>query len=293
MSPVISQLLRPGHKQDLDKKEKEKKGSNENDPPASQDKSDEAIKPNALGKETAVAKARPRNDDGFRYVNKKNRSTHESANDFDTAHEQRDNPLMRMRARRTKGDRTIRSLHRKNRRRRFIASVDEALITPSQTKPECIETEQKPSTPSKDPFEANLRRSSNDNRYTWSLNLLNSVTTVSIRKEFIQNKKYTPQEYTFEHYKRNTAKNRKYLYCEDYRYEDVICMDSNRVILKQRPPDDDYIHASWMVMPDGQRYICTQGPVQETLEDFWHMVITEQCCVVVMLCSLREGDFLI
>ncbi|KAK6010208.1 Protein-tyrosine phosphatase, partial [Ostertagia ostertagi] len=73
-------------------------------------------------------------------------------------------------------------------------------------------------------------------------------------------------------------------------YEDVICVDNTRVILKERGPDDDYIHASWMDTPDGQRYICTQGPLQETLEDFWHMVYTEKCNVVVMLCCLREGN---
>ncbi|KAK5982622.1 Tyrosine-protein phosphatase domain-containing protein, partial [Trichostrongylus colubriformis] len=70
------------------------------------------------------------------------------------------------------------------------------------------------------------------------------------------------------------------------RYEDVICMDSTRVILKDRTPDNDYIHANWMDMPDGQRYICTQ----ETLEDFWHMVYTEKSSVIVMLCCLREGN---
>ncbi|VDO57303.1 unnamed protein product [Haemonchus placei] len=106
--------------------------------------------------------------------------------------------------------------------------------------------------------------------------------TITIRKEFIQNKNYKPPEYTCEHFKRNISKNR---------YEDVLCIDSTRVVLKERPPDTDYIHASWMDMPDGQRYISTQGPLQETLEDFWHMVYTEKSYVIVMLCCLREGEF--
>ncbi|PIO70477.1 Protein-tyrosine phosphatase [Teladorsagia circumcincta] len=104
-------------------------------------------------------------------------------------------------------------------------------------------------------------------------------TMATIRKEFIQNKNYRPSEYTFDYFKRNVPKNR---------YEDVICVDSTRVVLKERGPDDDYIHASWMDMPDGQKYICTQGPLQETVEDFWHMVFTEKSNVVVMLCCLRE-----
>ncbi|KAK6058022.1 hypothetical protein COOONC_04412 [Cooperia oncophora] len=33
-----------------------------------------------------------------------------------------------------------------------------------------------------------------------------------------------------------------------------------------------------------------EGPLQETLEDFWHMVYSEKSYVVVMLCCLREGN---
>ncbi|KAK6041819.1 Protein-tyrosine phosphatase, partial [Cooperia oncophora] len=104
-------------------------------------------------------------------------------------------------------------------------------------------------------------------------------------------------------------------------YDDVICIDATRVILKGRPPDDDYIHANWMVMPDSQKYICTQnydadsshlaqeehinlkrhcnailfspftkGPIQETILDFWHMIFTEKGTVIVMLCAFKEGN---
>ncbi|VDM54881.1 unnamed protein product, partial [Angiostrongylus costaricensis] len=75
----------------------------------------------------------------------------------------------------------------------------------------------------------------------------------------------------------------------DSRYDDVICIDSTRVILKERPPDDDYIHANWMIMPDQTKYICTQGPIQETLVDFWQMIFTEKSTVIVMLCAFKEG----
>ncbi|KAK6052727.1 Protein-tyrosine phosphatase [Cooperia oncophora] len=65
-------------------------------------------------------------------------------------------------------------------------------------------------------------------------------------------------------------------------------MDSTRVRLKARSENDDYIHASWMTMPDNQKYLCTQGPIAETVEDFWHMVFTERSNVIVMLCSFVE-----
>ncbi|VDK51153.1 unnamed protein product [Cylicostephanus goldi] len=31
------------------------------------------------------------------------------------------------------------------------------------------------------------------------------------------------------------------------------------------------------------------GPIQETLEDFWHMIYTERSAVIVMLCAFKEG----
>ncbi|KAK6030933.1 Protein-tyrosine phosphatase [Ostertagia ostertagi] len=84
-----------------------------------------------------------------------------------------------------------------------------------------------------------------------------------------------------------------------YRYNDIICIDATRVVLKGRPPEDDYINASWMTMPDGQKYICTQacllryltikGPLLEFVGDFWHMVTSEKSNVIVMLCNFNEG----
>ena len=50
-----------------------------------------------------------------------------------------------------------------------------------------------------------------------------------------------------------------YVFYMNYiRYNDVLCMDSTRVRLKARRDYDDYIHASWITMPDKQKYICTQ-----------------------------------
>ncbi|KAK6747828.1 hypothetical protein RB195_000800 [Necator americanus] len=119
-----------------------------------------------------------------------------------------------------------------------------------------------------------------DNRYKWSMNVFSKTNMAVLRKEFIKHKKYKPLCFTFEACKKNEPKNR---------YDDVICIDATRVILKGRPPDDDYIHANWMIMPDQQKYICTQGPLQETLIDFWQMIFTEGCNVIVMLCSFKEG----
>ncbi|KAI6194799.1 Protein kinase [Aphelenchoides besseyi] len=72
-------------------------------------------------------------------------------------------------------------------------------------------------------------------------------------------------------------------------YADVMCHDENRVILRNRAADDNYIHASYVrANPKAQTYICTQGPMDETAIDFWQMVVQEKAAVVVMLCNFHE-----
>ena len=104
-----------------------------------------------------------------------------------------------------------------------------------------------------------------------------------INKEFIVYKSYKPTNYTTEVYNKNDHKNR---------YDDILCMDATRVVLKDRAPEDNYIHANWIMMPDKQPYICTQGPLAATLEDFWHMIYTEKSNVIVMLTALEDGMFI-
>ncbi|KHN78776.1 Receptor-type tyrosine-protein phosphatase gamma, partial [Toxocara canis] len=57
-----------------------------------------------------------------------------------------------------------------------------------------------------------------------------------------------------------------------FSYTDVLCLDKTRVILRGRTKDNDYIHANWVELPSHRKYICTQGPLNETVEDFWLMV---------------------
>uniref|UniRef100_A0A915D2L0 Tyrosine-protein phosphatase domain-containing protein n=1 Tax=Ditylenchus dipsaci TaxID=166011 RepID=A0A915D2L0_9BILA len=57
------------------------------------------------------------------------------------------------------------------------------------------------------------------------------------------------------------------------RYKDIYCMEANRVMLNW-PPDD--------------QIICTQGPMENTLVDFWRMIWQENCSSILMLCSVME-----
>lgn len=58
---------------------------------------------------------------------------------------------------------------------------------------------------------------------------------------------------------------------------DVIFIDEARVVLKWSPESsNDYIHANWVHIHGNKKYICTQGPTQKTVEDFWRMIFQEK-----------------
>ncbi|XP_075713893.1 tyrosine-protein phosphatase non-receptor type 9 [Rhinoderma darwinii] len=76
------------------------------------------------------------------------------------------------------------------------------------------------------------------------------------------------------------------------RYGDVPCLDQTRVKLKRVNWHDrsDYINASFM---DGyllkNMYIGTQGPMENTFQDFWQMVWEQNVLVIVMTTRVEEG----
>ncbi|TKR68628.1 hypothetical protein L596_024588 [Steinernema carpocapsae] len=73
------------------------------------------------------------------------------------------------------------------------------------------------------------------------------------------------------------------------RYKDVICSDEGRVALSWPPGNtNDYVHANWVPVKGEKKYICTQGPTEKTVEDFWRLVWQEKCKSIVMLCGIME-----
>ncbi|CAI4228939.1 unnamed protein product [Auanema sp. JU1783] len=74
------------------------------------------------------------------------------------------------------------------------------------------------------------------------------------------------------------------------RYSDVHCIDSTRVVLKiDSERSGDYIHANYVQNELlNRKFICTQGPLQDTTYDFWRMVYQEKINSIVMLCSPNE-----
>lgn len=88
------------------------------------------------------------------------------------------------------------------------------------------------------------------------------------------------------------------------RYKDVLCVEQNRVQLA----NGRYIHANWIdtngssllhllfgdpqfvlfVFLGERRFICTQGPLPTTCDDFWTMIVQERVNAIVMLCDCIE-----
>ncbi|XP_077389513.1 protein tyrosine phosphatase receptor type Fa isoform X4 [Festucalex cinctus] len=92
------------------------------------------------------------------------------------------------------------------------------------------------------------------------------------------------QQFTWEHSNMEINKPKN-------RYANVIAYDHTRVLLTpvDGVPGSDYINANYV---DGYRkqnaYIATQGPLPDTLGDFWRLVWEQRTSTVVMMTRLEE-----
>ncbi|VDN02356.1 unnamed protein product [Thelazia callipaeda] len=76
--------------------------------------------------------------------------------------------------------------------------------------------------------------------------------------------------------------------CIKNRYDDIRLLDKTRVVLKDTPDNNDYINASYVIAGD-TTFICTQGPMENTIQDFWIMSVQEQVKVILQLCKYNEN----
>ena len=79
----------------------------------------------------------------------------------------------------------------------------------------------------------------------------------------------------------NTLKNR---------YANIQPYDHSRVILEgDSTSGSDYINADYLPGFNGnQEYIAAQGPLPETISDFWRMVWEQGCSAIVMVLIFFE-----
>jgi len=97
---------------------------------------------------------------------------------------------------------------------------------------------------------------------------------------------HTPDQYTAANDPENSNRNR---------YSDVLAMDSSRMKIdaiepscEDGAPPSDYINGNLI---DGfhKKYICTQGPTEDTAVHFWMMMMSQGVRAIVMLTRTVEG----
>uniref|UniRef100_A0A7E4VND6 Tyrosine-protein phosphatase domain-containing protein n=1 Tax=Panagrellus redivivus TaxID=6233 RepID=A0A7E4VND6_PANRE len=107
-----------------------------------------------------------------------------------------------------------------------------------------------------------------------------------LRAEFASLATYVPTDPAATVFSQHKDKNR---------YNNIPCLDRTRVVLKyQVPPETDYIHANWTMIPEslvklGNKYICCQAPTEATLNDWWRMIWQEKPKHIIMLCRVVEN----
>lgn len=69
------------------------------------------------------------------------------------------------------------------------------------------------------------------------------------------------------------------------RYKEIYPYKHNIVKISN---EDIYINGSWIDIPIKSTYIATQGPKDNTMDDFWQMCFEYNVNVIVMLCSVIE-----
>ncbi|CCD61168.1 Protein-tyrosine phosphatase [Caenorhabditis elegans] len=119
----------------------------------------------------------------------------------------------------------------------------------------------------------------------WVLRALD-VGVDKLREEFRGLAKYTRPDMTQVMFNANQSPD---IAITKNRYQDVPCQDQSAVKLDQ-PSPCNYIHANYVGCPmiPEKRFICAQGPLDQTIDEFWWMVIQNKVEQIVMLCKTVE-----
>ncbi|XP_053395158.1 receptor-type tyrosine-protein phosphatase mu-like [Mercenaria mercenaria] len=118
-------------------------------------------------------------------------------------------------------------------------------------------------------------------------NLLDLVTGNTEKERFEKEFKGLPQGMTENYSDAMKSQNKK-----KNRYTNLYAYNDTRVVLgidEGTSSDSDYINACYINgFKQVRKYIASQGPTKETLQDFWKMVWQDDSCKIVMLTNVIE-----
>ncbi|KHN80513.1 Receptor-type tyrosine-protein phosphatase C [Toxocara canis] len=171
--------------------------------------------------------------------------------------------------------------------RHRTASAQMNIVFPASSKTSegtisgCNETEEKTQEQENAPSAENADRKAQNEVQAWVERMLQKGVR-GLRQEFFRLRLATnPTADQYQQFTINAPFGRN-------RYRDVFCLDESRIVLRNHPSGNDYIHANYVSTPLTQnRFICAQAPKDETVYDFWLMILQEQIEVIIML-----GDFI-
>jgi len=73
------------------------------------------------------------------------------------------------------------------------------------------------------------------------------------------------------------------------RYPDIKAYDQTRVKLSTVDNSSDYINANYVVgYKERKKFICAQGPMEATINDWWRMVWEQHVHLILMLTNIEE-----
>jgi protein tyrosine phosphatase len=78
------------------------------------------------------------------------------------------------------------------------------------------------------------------------------------------------------------------------RYDDISPPENTRVLLERIGTiSGDYINANFIdgaIKKSNKRFIATQGPLKNTIDDFWNMIFDNNVPMIVMLTKLKDSN---
>ncbi|XP_068715435.1 receptor-type tyrosine-protein phosphatase N2-like isoform X2 [Montipora foliosa] len=140
-------------------------------------------------------------------------------------------------------------------------------------------------------------------KYSWSeepvvpnMDISTGHVVLSYMEDHLKNKDRLNKEWealkTYEAEPNSTETGKLEKNVKKNRYSDVLPYDHNRVLLKETASASgtDYINASYIRDhdPKNPSYIATQGPLAQTVSDFWQMVWEQGVVVIVNLTKLSD-----